>query len=51
METQTIDEGNDAHFTIFSTSEKTKFNLSDWRSLSRNNPLIGTELSGKVYEL
>ncbi len=51
METQHIEEGNDANITVFSTSEKTRFEIADWRSLSRNNPLIGSELTGKVYEL
>jgi dihydroorotase len=51
METQPVEEGSDANITVFSTSEKTTFDAAQWRSLSKNNPLIGRTLSGKVYEL
>lgn len=51
IETQTVEEGNDANISVFSTSLNTKFEAGEWQSLSRNNPVIGQELRGKVFEI
>lgn len=43
-----IEEGAEANFTIFSTDKKWMYNASSNYSKSANNPLMGTELTGKV---
>ncbi|MBC6109921.1 dihydroorotase family protein [Pedobacter fastidiosus] len=43
-----IEEGAEANFTVFATDEKWMYNASSNYSKSANNPLMGTELTGKV---
>lgn len=43
-----IEEGADANFTIFNTTEKWLYNAANNQSKSANSPLLGTELTGKV---
>jgi len=43
-----IEEGADANFTVYATDEKWIYNLASNYSKSANNPLLGTELTGKV---
>ncbi|KLT67467.1 dihydroorotase family protein [Pedobacter sp. BMA] len=43
-----VEEGAVANFTIFNTSDKWLYNASSNLSKSANNPLLGTELTGKV---
>lgn len=45
---QTIEEGNIANFTIFSTTEKWIFEEKNIKSKSRNTPFVGTALTGKI---
>lgn len=43
-----IEEGAEANFTIFNTTEKWLYNAVNNQSKSANSPLLGTELTGKV---
>ncbi|WP_316798081.1 dihydroorotase [Pedobacter frigidisoli] len=43
-----VEEGAVANFTIFNTSDKWLYNAASNFSKSANNPLLGTELTGKV---
>jgi len=43
-----IEEGAEANFTIFNTTEKWLYNAANNQSKSANSPLLGTELTGKV---
>jgi dihydroorotase len=43
-----IEEGIEANFTVFNTTEKWLYNASSNYSKSANSPLLGTELTGKV---
>jgi dihydroorotase len=51
MDTPRVEEGSDASISVFSSALSTKFEAGEWLSLSRNNPVIGHELKGKVFEL
>jgi len=43
-----IEEGAEANFTVFNTTEKWLYNAASNYSKSANSPLLGTELTGKV---
>ena len=43
-----IEEGIEANFTVFATDKKWLYNSNTNYSKSANNPLLGTELTGKV---
>jgi len=43
-----IEEGFEANFTVFATDKKWLYNSNTNYSKSANNPLLGTELTGKV---
>lgn len=43
-----IEEGAEANFTVFNTTEKWLYNATSNYSKSANSPLLGTELTGKV---
>jgi dihydroorotase len=43
-----IEEGSEANFTVFNTTEKWLYNSASNHSKSANSPLLGTELTGKV---
>jgi dihydroorotase len=43
-----IEEGAEANFTVFNTTEKWLYNAASNYSKSTNSPLLGTELTGKV---
>jgi dihydroorotase len=43
-----IAEGQDANFTVFSTTEKWEYNAANNYSKSRNTPLLNQTLTGKV---
>ncbi|GAA4198532.1 dihydroorotase [Pedobacter jeongneungensis] len=43
-----IEEGAEANFTVFSTTEKWLYNAASNHSKSANSPLLGAELTGKV---
>jgi dihydroorotase len=43
-----IEEGAEANFTVFNTTEKWLYNSASNHSKSANSPLLGTELTGKV---
>ncbi|WP_426328347.1 dihydroorotase [Pedobacter sp. R-06] len=43
-----IEEGTEANFTVFNTTEKWLYNATSNYSKSANSPLLGTELTGKV---
>lgn len=47
-ETPTLEAGSNANFTLFDPNEKWTFNKSNNLSLAENNPLLGTEFTGKV---
>ena len=48
LDIPTIDEGKEANFTVFSADKKWLYNSLSNHSKSANNPLLGTELTGKV---
>ncbi|MGQ7854979.1 dihydroorotase [Pedobacter sp. WC2501] len=43
-----IEEGSEANFTVFNTTEKWLYNSASNHSKSANSPLLGAELTGKV---
>jgi len=43
-----VEEGSEANFTVFNTTEKWLYNSASNHSKSANSPLLGTELTGKV---
>lgn len=43
-----IEEGTEANFTVFNTTEKWLYNAANNHSRSANSPLLGAELTGKV---
>ena len=47
-ETPTLEEGSNANFTLFDPQEKWTYDKTNNHSLAENNPLLGTELTGKV---
>ncbi|MGL5889642.1 MAG: dihydroorotase, partial [Bacteroidia bacterium] len=49
IEIPKIDEGAAANFTLFAPDTEWTFEKANIRSLSRNTPLPGTKLKGKVY--
>lgn len=51
IEQNEIKEGEQANLTLFSTEENTIVDSSKWKSKSKNSPLFGKELKGKVVEL
>jgi len=48
LEREELKKGIKTSFTLFSTRKTTKFETQNWQSKSKNNPFIGTELSGLV---
>ncbi|HET6989705.1 MAG TPA: amidohydrolase family protein, partial [Bacteroidia bacterium] len=48
LETPVIKAGEKANLTIFDPTAKWTFNTTDIRSKSKNTPLVGKELTGKV---
>jgi dihydroorotase len=46
LETPTIKEGNEAEITVFTPSLKWVYEKTDIKSLSKNSPLIGKEMTG-----
>lgn len=50
IEQNEIKEGVSANLTLFSTEENTIVDNSNWKSKSKNSPLFGKELKGKVVE-
>lgn len=51
INTTVIEEGSEVDITVFSATENTIFNESNWISKSKNSPVIGLELRGKVYQI
>ncbi len=49
LPTLTIKEGQPAHLTLFNTQEKWVFEEKNIKSKSKNTPLIGKEMLGKVF--
>jgi dihydroorotase len=47
-ETPTLEEGSNANFTLFDPFTKWTFDKTNNQSLAENNPLLGTEFTGKV---
>nr|WP_315424159.1 dihydroorotase [uncultured Pedobacter sp.] len=43
-----VEEGSEANFTVFNTTEKWLYNSASNHSKSANSPLLGAELTGKV---
>lgn len=48
LDAPVIEEGAKANFTVFNPNQKWLYNASSNYSKSANNPLLGTELTGKV---
>lgn len=48
-EQQSIEIGNKAEFTLFSTDASSEYSKDSWISKSMNSSLIGQTLPGKVY--
>tara|TARA_B100000795_G_scaffold152837_1_gene114537 strand:+ start:7722 stop:9002 length:1281 start_codon:yes stop_codon:yes gene_type:complete len=47
-ETPSIEEGSNANFTLFDPQEKWTYDKTNNHSLAENNPMFGTEFTGKV---
>ena len=49
LETASIEEGAKADLTLFGTSDKWQYELSNNQSLSANSYFLGQEMIGQVY--
>jgi len=46
-----LEPGSSAEFVLFQPDEQVVYSAENWQSLSKNSPLFGRELKGKVLEV